>query len=83
MKLSEFLNASPANDDTLFISSQHLLLEVKKALQDLAYFRVVTKRAKLSDQELRDRGGVMALLRVILRNCLLVVGLNRIGPSRS
>lgn len=63
MKLGEFLNVDPANDATLFISSQHLPHEVKKALRDLACFIFVTKRAKLSDQELRGSGGVMASFR--------------------
>lgn len=54
MKLSEFLDVDAANDATISISSQHLLNQVKKALQRLACFRFVkamTKRAQVGDQE--------------------------------
>lgn len=41
MKLSELFEVDPANDATVSISSQHLLNEVKMALQDLACSRFV------------------------------------------
>ncbi|MCJ1345575.1 hypothetical protein MMC31_003782 [Peltigera leucophlebia] len=50
----EFLKVDPANDATVFISSQHLLNEVKDDLQHLACFRFVKamiEREKLGDQE--------------------------------